>query len=139
MVPISTIKDTNPIRAACFRPDGEYFAIGTNSKSLRIYSLKDILSLLEGSSLETSMIEPPSVIERKKHHQGSIYCLDWNEKSSIIASGSFDKTIKLISFPDLENRSSRVNEKEISASCLGSERTSLKRARWNHSVDLLQL
>ena len=30
------IEDTLPIRCACFSPKGEYFAIGTNSKSLKI-------------------------------------------------------------------------------------------------------
>lgn len=40
---MANLSDTHPIRAAAFSSDGELFAIGTNSKSLRIYSMKSIL------------------------------------------------------------------------------------------------
>ena len=33
------ISDTHPIRCCCFSPKGDYFAIGTNSKSVKIYDL----------------------------------------------------------------------------------------------------
>lgn len=42
MEEIGFIQDMQPIRTATFSPDGEMFAIGTNSRSLRLYSLKPI-------------------------------------------------------------------------------------------------
>ena len=43
MKEIAKIEDIQPIRAACFSREGEYFAIGTNSKSLKIFSLRNVL------------------------------------------------------------------------------------------------
>ncbi len=40
---INRIEDVQPIRAAAFSHDGEFFALGTNSKSLKIFSLRNIL------------------------------------------------------------------------------------------------
>ena len=44
-----------------------------------------------------------SVLYKKgKHHYGSIYCTAWNPSGNLIATGSNDKTIKLVKFtPDL--------------------------------------
>ncbi len=42
MEEIGQIQDIQPIRTAAFSPDGEMFAIGTNSKSLKIYSLNPL-------------------------------------------------------------------------------------------------
>lgn len=39
---IGLIQDVQPIRTACFSPDGGMFAIGTNSKSLKLYSIKEL-------------------------------------------------------------------------------------------------
>ena len=44
------------------------------------------------------------IFEQKDHHQGSIYCLDWSTTSRLIASGSNDKTIKLLVCPDFEHQ-----------------------------------
>lgn len=44
MIQAGHLSDSHPIRAAIFSSDGEYFAIGTNSKSLRIYSMKSLLT-----------------------------------------------------------------------------------------------
>ena len=47
--------------------------------------------------------KPASVLYKKgKHHYGSIYCAAWNDAGDLIATGSNDKTIKLVKFtPDL--------------------------------------
>ncbi len=37
-------KDSLPIRATTFSPDGSYFAVGTNSKKLMIYSIESIIN-----------------------------------------------------------------------------------------------
>lgn len=49
------------------------------------------------------MCKGASVLYKKgKHHYGSIYCTAWNPSGNLIATGSNDKTIKLIKFtPDL--------------------------------------
>lgn len=49
--------------------------------------------------------KPASVLYKKgKHHFGSIYCVAWNTEGDLIATGSNDKTIKLVKFtPDLSD------------------------------------
>ena len=44
MVEIFCDIDELPIRAASFSPDGAFFAVGTNSKRLSIYSIENILN-----------------------------------------------------------------------------------------------
>ena len=44
MEQIGQIQDIQPIRTASFAPNGEMFAIGTNSKSLKIYSMCQLLN-----------------------------------------------------------------------------------------------
>ena len=39
----------------------------------------------------------------KNIHYGSVYCLDWSRDGAQIATGSNDKSIKLISCPDFLN------------------------------------
>merc|ERR1711874_158925 len=40
---------------------------------------------------------PPVVVSRyPKHHKGSIYCLSWAPTGSVLATGSNDKTIKIL-------------------------------------------
>ena len=102
------IEDTLPIRCACFSPKGEYFAIGTNSKSLKIF---DLSYVLENFNKRNSYARKPTsqretigmIFEQKNYHNGSIYCIDWSTSGKLIATGSNDKTIKLINIPQLEN------------------------------------
>src|SRR5437879_1825379 len=87
------VVDTNPIRAACFSPDGQNFVLGTNSKCLKIYHIANILNKNGGpGGLPTS----PLIYEKKNHHQGSIYALDWSSSGKLIASCSNDKSIKIM-------------------------------------------
>jgi len=44
MEEIGQIQDIQPIRTACFSPDGEKFAVGTNSKALKIYNMQSLFS-----------------------------------------------------------------------------------------------
>ena len=101
---IKTITDPNIIRTCCFSPKGEYLSIGTNSKSVKIFSLKNILDdCLSHKSFATSSL--PLLFEQKNHHQGSIYCMDWSVSGRLLSSGSNDKTIKLMVIPDMESPS----------------------------------
>jgi len=38
------------------------------------------------------------VVKRVKHHKGSIYCVAWNSHGNLIATGSNDKTVRLMKF-----------------------------------------
>ena len=38
------------------------------------------------------------LFKRTKHHKGSIYCLAWSPRGDLIATGSNDKTVKLMNF-----------------------------------------
>ena len=121
------IEDSLPIRCCCFSPKGEYFAIGTNSKCLKIYDLSHILdnftkrnkiysqlnkkditsSLLSNSKLNKETIG--MIFEQKEHHHGSIFCIDWSSSGKLLATGSNDKTIKLMNIPKLvEENNKRI-------------------------------
>ena len=39
----------------------------------------------------------------ENHHNGSLYCLDWSRSQRLIATGSNDRSIKILVTPDLEN------------------------------------
>lgn len=41
---------------------------------------------------------PVVMLKRTKHHRGSIYCLAWSPAGDLLASGSNDKTVKLMYF-----------------------------------------
>lgn len=42
---------------------------------------------------------PPTVLlKRTKHHKGSIYTLAWNPAGDLLATGSNDKTVKMMAF-----------------------------------------
>ena len=116
------IEDSHPIRCCCFSPKGEYFAIGTNSKSLKIYDLSYILdnfnkrnniySQLNNNNNATSILSNSKIsketigmiFEQKDHHHGSIFCIDWSSSGKLLATGSNDKTIKLMSIPELDEK-----------------------------------
>ena len=126
------IEDTLPIRCCCFSPKGEFFAIGTNSKCLKIYDLSHILdnftkrnniysqlnknnitaSLLSNSKLNKETIG--MIFEQKEHHHGSIFCIDWSSSGKLLATGSNDKTIKLMNIPQLieENNKKIIPDNE---------------------------
>ncbi len=43
--------------------------------------------------------QPATVLfKRARHHKGSIYCLSWSPDGSLLATGSNDKTVRLMRF-----------------------------------------
>ena len=107
------IEDSHPIRTSCFSPKGDCLAIGTNSKSLKIYSLSHILSSFKKYMKINTSTKMPLIFEQKNHHMGSIYCLDWSVSGRLLASGSNDKIIKLMVVPELsETTNSKKNEED---------------------------
>ena len=100
-LPISTLEDVQAIRCAEFHPGGKLFAVGSNSKTLRICAYpSDILNGGMGNAINSgSTGGPPTVLfKRTKHHKGSIYCLAWSPRGDLLATGSNDKTVKLMRF-----------------------------------------
>jgi len=122
------IEDSHPIRCCCFNPKGEYFAIGTNSKCIKIYDLSYILesftkrnniyAQLNNNNNATNMLSNSKlnkeaigmIFEQKNHHHGSIFCIDWSSSGKLIATGSNDKTIKLLNIPQLEENNKHLIE-----------------------------
>ena len=43
------------------------------------------------------------IFEQKNHHYGSIFSIDWSSSGKLLATGSNDKTIKLMNIPELDN------------------------------------
>ena len=60
----------------------------------------------EDGDTDGSKVQKLQVLfENENHHNGSVYCLDWSRSSRLIASGSNDRSIKILVCPDLENQS----------------------------------
>ncbi|CAF0845612.1 unnamed protein product [Brachionus calyciflorus] len=95
---VSSVEDQQAIRAVDIHPSGNYYVIGSNSKCLRVCPYPSLNSIRTDTQCK-----PASILYKKsKHHYGSIYCVAWNPSGNLIATGSNDKTIKLIKFsPDL--------------------------------------
>lgn len=47
--------------------------------------------------------QPKIISKRSKHHKGSIYCIAFNATGDLLATGSNDKTIKLMRFDEDRN------------------------------------
>jgi len=44
------------------------------------------------------------LFEHENHHNGSLYCIDWSRSQRLIATGSNDRSIKILVCPDLETQ-----------------------------------
>ena len=108
---IQKVEDSHPIRTSCFSPKGDCLAIGTNSRSLKIYSMSHIITGFKKYSINNN-IKMPLVFEQKNHHLGSLYCLDWSVSGRLLASGSNDKTVKLMVVPELSENNSKKNDED---------------------------
>ena len=126
------ISDTHPIRCCCFSPKGDCFAIGTNSKCVKIFDLSYLLDSFinrnnniyfqapinntnnTNSNISNSKMNKEFIsllFEQKNYHFGSIFSIDWSPSGRLLATGSNDKTIKLMSVPNFYNEQN--NEKKI--------------------------
>lgn len=51
-----------------------------------------------------SSYQPAVLFKRTRHHKGSIYCMAWTPVGDLMATGSNDKTVKLMKFnPETSN------------------------------------
>ncbi|KAJ1361789.1 hypothetical protein KIN20_021131 [Parelaphostrongylus tenuis] len=93
-VPVCRYEDSQAIRAVAFHPTGRYFAIGTNSKQLHISKYPDLRRFSHSDPVR----QPEILLSRPKQHRGSVYCLSFNPTGELLATGSNDKTLRLMAF-----------------------------------------
>ncbi|XP_025114026.1 WD repeat-containing protein 47-like isoform X6 [Pomacea canaliculata] len=93
-VAVTSLEDVQAIRTVAFHPSGNFYAVGSNSKTLRICAFPHVENLREDHVTHEASV----VYKHMKHHKGSIYCCAWNCSGDIIATGSNDKTIRLMRF-----------------------------------------
>uniref|UniRef100_UPI0037E7E875 WD repeat-containing protein 47-like n=1 Tax=Semicossyphus pulcher TaxID=241346 RepID=UPI0037E7E875 len=106
-VKVSQLEDTQAVRAVAFHPSGGLYAVGSNSKTLRVCAYPETLNTSGSGALK----QPAVRFRRNKHHKGSIYCVAWSHCGQLLATGSNDKYVKVLPFnadscnatgPDLE-------------------------------------
>uniref|UniRef100_A0A3P9LAK6 CTLH domain-containing protein n=1 Tax=Oryzias latipes TaxID=8090 RepID=A0A3P9LAK6_ORYLA len=106
-VKVSQLEDTQAVRAVAFHPSGALYAVGSNSKTLRVCAYPETLT----TSGHVAVKQPAVRFRRNKHHKGSIYCVTWSHCGQLLATGSNDKFVKVLPFnadscnatgPDLE-------------------------------------
>lgn len=115
-VAVTSLEDVQAVRCAEFHPNGSVYAIGSNSKTFRIceypplsdirfdrlliYSRNVVFSFVWLCREEHSTYQATVLFKRTKHHKGSIYCMAWSPQGDLIATGSNDKTVKLMRYND---------------------------------------
>ncbi|XP_014366525.1 WD repeat-containing protein 47 isoform X3 [Papilio machaon] len=92
--PVTVLEDLQAVRCAEFHPNGKLYAVGSNTKTLRICTYPKIDDIKDISAPTA----PTVLLKRTKHHKGSIYCLAWSPAGDLLATGSNDKTVKLMRF-----------------------------------------
>ncbi|XP_026319931.1 WD repeat-containing protein 47 isoform X1 [Hyposmocoma kahamanoa] len=92
--PVTVLEDLQAVRCAEFHPSGKLYAVGSNTKTLRICTYPKVEDIKDNST----PIAPTVLLKRTKHHKGSIYCLAWSPAGDLLATGSNDKTVKLMRF-----------------------------------------
>lgn len=109
---ICQVYESKPIRTSVFNTSGEYFALGINSNSIKICSMHNIVDGLLYNEQQGREQYIDIVFEYRNAHKASVYCIDWARSDTQIASGSMDKTIKVLYCPDFlefqENQSETV-------------------------------
>ncbi|XP_008290429.1 WD repeat-containing protein 47-like [Stegastes partitus] len=106
-VKVNQLEDTQAVRAVAFHPSGALYAVGSNSKTLRVCAYPET----PATSGSGAAKQPAVRFRRNKHHKGSIYCVAWSHCGQLLATGSNDKYVKVLPFnadscnatgPDLE-------------------------------------
>ncbi|XP_072930664.1 WD repeat-containing protein 47 isoform X1 [Epargyreus clarus] len=92
--PVTVLEDLQALRCAEFHPNGKLYAVGSNTKTLRICTYPKLDDVKDN----IAPLAPTVLLKRTKHHKGSIYCLAWSPAGDLLATGSNDKTVKLMRF-----------------------------------------
>ncbi|KAG9338416.1 hypothetical protein JZ751_025820, partial [Albula glossodonta] len=93
-VAVNTLEDTQAVRAVAFHPTGALYAVGSNSKTLRVCAYPSVLDISGSGSSKQPVVR----FKRNKHHKGSIYCVAWSPCGQLLATGSNDKYVKVLPF-----------------------------------------
>ncbi|KAK3913900.1 WD repeat-containing protein 47 [Frankliniella fusca] len=93
-VAVTALEDVQAVRCAEFHPHGKVYAVGSNSKTLRICAYPKLSDLRE----DHVTYQPTVLFKRTRHHKGSIYCMAWSPVGDLMATGSNDKSVKLMRF-----------------------------------------
>lgn len=97
-VPVTKLEDAQAVRCAEFHPSGMWYAVGSNSKTLRVCQYPNDINSTSGGMRSETGYQPTVTLKRTKHHKGSIYCLAWSPQGDLLATASNDKTVKLLPF-----------------------------------------
>ncbi|XP_023941151.2 WD repeat-containing protein 47 isoform X8 [Bicyclus anynana] len=92
--PVTLLEDLQAVRCAEFHPNGNVYAVGSNTKTLRICTYPKMDDFKNDSGLAATTV----LMKRTKHHKGSIYCMAWSPAGDLLATGSNDKTVKMMKF-----------------------------------------
>uniref|UniRef100_A0A183IPX1 WD_REPEATS_REGION domain-containing protein n=1 Tax=Soboliphyme baturini TaxID=241478 RepID=A0A183IPX1_9BILA len=93
-IAVNRLEDVQAIRTAAFHPSGRFYAVGTNSRQLHICRYPVFHCVLHRPLAAKSQM----VLSRPKQHRGSVYCTSFNPTGELLATGSNDKTIRLMHF-----------------------------------------
>ena len=96
-------RDSHPIRCLSFCDNSSFLALGCNKdKAIRVFQMNGVAGEdgAKGNRLE-------EIFTRKKHHDGSIYCLEWKKTDGcyLIATGSNDHLVKVLTTFDFRGDS----------------------------------
>ncbi|XP_055317869.1 WD repeat-containing protein 47 isoform X4 [Sitodiplosis mosellana] len=105
-VAVTTLEDVQAVRCAEFHPSGRVYSVGSNSKTFRIceYPSLSEISMLDSLREEHTTYQPTVLFKRTKHHKGSIYCMAWSPQGDLVATGSNDKTVKLMRYNEVQKQ-----------------------------------
>lgn len=104
------LEDSQAIRAVDFHPSGQVYAVGSNSRALRIcaYPAANELNQFGSSQLLGSPANSPSEQQQAQTprvlfkflqvHRGSIYCVRFNRSGQLLATGSNDQTVHIVRY-----------------------------------------
>lgn len=62
------------------------------------------MNLLSLCREEHTTYQPTVLFKRTKHHKGSIYCMAWSPQGDLVATGSNDKTVKLMRYNEVQKQ-----------------------------------
>ncbi|XP_031632466.1 general transcriptional corepressor tupA isoform X2 [Contarinia nasturtii] len=99
-VAVTTLEDVQAVRCAEFHPNGRVYSVGSNSKTFRICEYPSLSEIRE----EHTTYQPTVLFKRTKHHKGSIYCMAWSPQGDLVATGSNDKTVKLMRYNEVQKQ-----------------------------------